>query len=299
MDQPFVTIHFQRFAAGSSAAGMTLVRRHQFGHGATSEDEYVDYANDASAFGYRIPTSPAAMSIRNQVNLRHLSTFGDAVETGTFWGGRELDETGLSRKLIARASDGGCTVVKGRNVRRFVVDLDGAGTVPGPSVGTFASRLRPRVVWRDVSRPSQPRRLQAALLRPGPVTGNSLGIATHVHDDEDSLFWLLGVFSSVVFESLLRARLATGHVTLSSLKQVPIPSLDERVTGINRHIADCAQALTIAPDDISVALDLEVFVAQAYDIPLPVMLGLLSDHQWYPVGQSEDLSMRLRGALSA
>ena len=81
-------------------------------------------------------------------------------------------------------------------------------------------------MWRDISRPSQKRRIHASLLPPGPVTGNSVSVAYFRDGDLPRLLTLLGLVSSMPFELQVRSLLMTNHVSLSVMRAGRLPILD-------------------------------------------------------------------------
>jgi Alw26I/Eco31I/Esp3I family type II restriction m6 adenine DNA methyltransferase len=276
MDQPFITILFSRGNGDSQV--LTRVRRDAHRLGAPVEtlnlrDESLRRAD------YRIPLTAASMSSSDQASLRELRTFDDLLQEGHFWAGRELDETRLASRLVPSR---GTVVLKGRNVNRFSFEPLGVGRLDDAEVKSFATRLRPRLAWRDVSRPSQQRRIQAALIPAGPVTGNSLGVATHRDDDPVALYWLLGIISSIVFESMLRGALSTGHVTLASLRHVAVPDFEGTGSSDVQRVARSAESLAANPADLQAQAELELNVARAYGVSADLMRRLLESHDWIP-----------------
>lgn len=137
------------------------------------------------------------------------------------WAGRELDETG-SRSWLSEKGDGPL-FIKGRMVNRFLMSEEPSLRVRKTRRIIPASVNQMRLVWRDVSRPNQKRRVIATLIPSGYVTGNSLGVAYFRDGASQALQTLLGIMSSLVFEFQLRSHLATGHISLSSLRKVRVP----------------------------------------------------------------------------
>lgn len=140
-----------------------------------------------------------------------------------FWAGREVDETRISEKACDDPS--ALRFVRGRFIERFKSPKFDLFKIRS-SFATESTRYE-RIAWRDVSRPSQKRRLIATLIPPGSIAGNSLSVACFRGDYAEETRLLLGVFSSYVFEFQLRAYLATNHVSLSAVRKVCVPSIDQ------------------------------------------------------------------------
>jgi Alw26I/Eco31I/Esp3I family type II restriction m6 adenine DNA methyltransferase len=139
------------------------------------------------------------------------------------WAGRELDETARSGFTV---TTGEHPFVRSRHVHRLAQP-----ELPQDEFVDITKRELPRsvrhvrLVWRDISRPSQKRRIHASLLPAGPVTGNSVSVAHFRDGNLRRLVALLGLVSSLPFEFQVRSLLMTNHVSLSVMRAARLPVL--------------------------------------------------------------------------
>lgn len=175
------------------------------------------------------------------------------------WIGRELDESNHKTWL---SLNGKHRFIKGRNIDRFD-PVKGSTSFVNE---TILNRKIPasvnynRIIWRDVSRPTQKRRVIATIIPSGYVTGNSLGVLySHKIQDQKMLMMLLGLLSSFMFEFQLRAYLATAHVSAGILRKIRIPNWDKNFIAKISELVD--QRLK---GDQRSEIDLEVVIAKAY-----------------------------------
>lgn len=238
---------------------------------------------DLVAADFVIPgqLSPKAYAVLRR--FRHFEEFsqmeGDAPQA--LLAGRELDETRIAERLT---DHGSVRFVKGRMIRRFAVELASARFL-APGVELPDSVDHYRVAWRDVSRMSQARRIHAALLPPGVVTGNSLSIAYFRDDDSDRLRALLALMSSIVFEFQVRTRLATSHISLAAVRKGRLPSLENE--GLVRSMARiCDRCLG---GSLPAQIELEVRSAQAYGIDRKRFAMILDEFGRLPTYEKEHL----------
>lgn len=183
--------------------------------------------NTLSRIDYVLPISFGAKAI--QILTKLAASFPkwqdlEADKKYNFWAGREVDETGSSRWLTGINAEAPL-FVKGRMIGRYTIRNQPHKTVSRPNWTTPKSINFTRIAWRDISRPSQKRRLIATILPKGWAAGNSLGVACFFDQNEVTLLAMLAVMNSTIFEFQLRAHLATSHVSLSSLRKISLPDI--------------------------------------------------------------------------
>ena len=210
---------------------------------------------------YIFPAQFNMSAVRVAAKLKCLSKFGDleGSNDSQLWSGRELDETNYSQYL---SSHGEHLFLKGRMIKRFgITEQPNLYISPnGPKIPKSVDFHR--LVWRDVSRPSQKRRVYATIIPPGWVTGNSLHVAYFRDDNLARLKALLGIVNSLAFECQAKTYLATGHVSLGAVRRVPIPAfsspeiLDSLVPVVDLALAGQGES----------ELLLEVLVAKLYGL---------------------------------
>jgi Alw26I/Eco31I/Esp3I family type II restriction m6 adenine DNA methyltransferase len=202
---------------------------------------------------------------QNQIDIfRTFSKFDlisklEGKKPGELWIGRELDETGYVKRITP---DGNIPFVKGRGIHRLDSDIVITGKMSEKTIGKIIPSIKfPRIVWRDVSRPTQKRRIQATLLPTGYLTGNSLGVMHFYENNQENLFTYLGLFSSIVFEFQIRAMLATGHISASTIKNAHIPNLSKEPRKTLSYLTQ-----RILDKDKNAERELEIYVAKLYGL---------------------------------
>ncbi len=208
-----------------------------------------------------IPVSSNKSQLNYLIRFSELQTLGDLQGNceGQLWTGRELDETGHTSYLSLQ---GYYPFLKGKMIERLTsINQPSLFIHPenGPSIPP--SVKYPRIVWRDVSRPTQKRRVQATIIPENWVTGNSLGVAHFRTNDFSRLYPLLGIMSSLPFEFQVRSMLSTAHVSVGVLRKTRIPPITPELTTklvlmVERRLAG----------DLAAELEIEIVVAQAYGL---------------------------------
>jgi Alw26I/Eco31I/Esp3I family type II restriction m6 adenine DNA methyltransferase len=231
---------------------------------------------------YAIPIEFGANGIALLENLDHHPQFAklELPTSDGLWAGRELDET---RRASFTLDHGAHPFVRSLHVRRLRPVEPPAEFVDTSMRRLPASSQRVRLVWRDISRPSQKRRVHASLLPTGCVTGNSVSVAYFRDESLPRTLALLAIVSSLPFEFQVRSLLMTHHVSLSVVRATRIPRLDRQL------IAPLAKAALACLEERACAeSDLEVAVARAYG---------LDREEWNSVASHFELSAQERDAL--
>lgn len=223
---------------------------------------------------YVIPVSSNQSQIAHLLHFAKLPTLGDLQGDceGKLWTGRELDETGHTEYLSLK---GFYPFLKGKMIERLTkanqpslfLEQEKEASIP-PSV------KYPRIVWRDVSRPTQKRRVQATIIPANWVTGNSLGVAHFRSDNLSKLYTLLGIMSSITFEFQIRSMLSTAHVSVGVLRKTRIPPITRELT--TKLVPIVKRRLD---GDITAEVEMEIVVARAYGLGRK---GLIEIMQSFP-----------------
>jgi Alw26I/Eco31I/Esp3I family type II restriction m6 adenine DNA methyltransferase len=182
--------------------------------------DLLDSKNEANVIPISLGVDSAKLI--DKMQSRFPSWRSMELEDGKFWSGREIDETGKEKWLVDDSV--APNFIKGKMINRYCVKEFPQQSVVKPGWKRPPSCAFDRLAWRDVSRPNQKRRVIAAVIPKGTIAGNSLSIACFIDDDPDCLLVLLAIFNSLCFEFQLRCYLATGHISLSAVRKVHLPS---------------------------------------------------------------------------
>lgn len=236
---------------------------------------------------------PFAIQRSAQAFLNSISTFSTWADLENsncgFWAGRELDETGIKEKL---GSAGKYRFVKGRMVGRFQFVEPATQRIAVKDMRVPRSADMRRIAWRDVSRPTQRRRMQATMIEPGFVTGNSLNIAFFENQNEQMALALLAVVNSFVFELQVRSRSSTSHISLGIVRGVRIP--DIRNVNIAKRLGTITKQCLNDPGNLQLESDLEAAVAKEYGLTKDTFAALLPS---FPKISNEDARKILNSAI--
>ena len=157
---------------------------------------------------------------------------------------REMDETRFKEKLT---QTGRIEFAKGYMVDRYSFSGDSL-YIDEDKVTIPASVLKNKIVWRDVSRDSQLRRIKATLLKPGYMCGNSLGVIFGDFEHLDMMKMLLAIMNSLI----------SNHVAAGIVKNIHVPR-----PKINRKIVTLVDR-QLSGEDVEV--EIEIAVAKLYGL---------------------------------
>lgn len=214
--------------------------------------------------GYTIPLESKLFRSGINLELKNCITLEEYCEKNNLKFVREMDETRVSEKL---ASSGTILFAKGYMVDRYSFSpedkfLDESKVFPPDTVDTY------KVVWRDVSRNSQTRRMKATMLNKGCIVGNSLGCISSKDGNTDNLAFILAVMNSYVFEYQAREKLVSNHVPVGVVRKVMIPNAKPTkalIRNVNKALSGSDNSST-----------LEVLVAKMYGISKDDFMEMVS-----------------------
>jgi Alw26I/Eco31I/Esp3I family type II restriction m6 adenine DNA methyltransferase len=258
VDQETIAISLRKHKSNSFQCVITAFDRNKQIH--SLKDLKASY-EALKSIDYCIPVKHGEVALNLNDKWQHFPCFEHLEGSGNrgVWIGRELDETGYKDYVIEQ---GRYKFLKGRMIGRFEIIED-----PTHYVSEELKRIPDtvslfRLVWRDVSRRSQARRMQAALIPPGMVTGNSLNVLHVNSNDLQKLQVLVAIMNSIPFEFQVRSRLGTGHISASVVRKIHLPSLDSNP--YLERIPEFFEGLRLKTP--SMERSLEIIVAKAYEL---------------------------------
>lgn len=257
VDQPVVAATFKKVPPGPTA--LTSIRLHDAWSRLSTTRVLEGSASANEARGYSIPVGFGAGSAELLDHFINLPTFAqmEGFAADQLWAGRELDETRIAERLVPGLEH---PFIKGRMIQRFGVAEEPTCSVSSHTAARIWTTSYRRLVWRDVARASQRRRMITCIIPPGWIAGNSLHVALFRDGGETKLHALHAVMSSYVFEYLVRTRLATGHMSLGVVRRTEVPILTNELAASLASLAASADPRCIDQTK------LEVAVAKAYGL---------------------------------
>ena len=176
---------------------------------------------------------------------------------------REIDETKITEKLT---NEGTIHFAKGFMVCPYsftpsLLFLNESKVSPPATV------YKEKLVWRDVSRASQKKRVKATILTPPVIAGNSLGQIVCLSNEGNALRALLGIMNSYIFEFIMRHCFSSNHVASGVIKKAPIPP--------NVPIDELAALVDKALQEGKTQPEIEALVALLYAVDRPMLENAL------------------------
>ena len=244
----------------------------------TIEPEYMTYIKNNH---YCIPLKTGINSLPIMSRFVDMPTTLKSCDAFGLSFTRELDETRVMDKL---STDGKIIFAKGYMVDRYSFSCEklflNENKVTPPQ-----SSYEYKIVWRDVSRDSQLRRIKATILPPGYICGNSLGVICGAKDNLQIMKVILALMNSLIFEYKARSLLVSNHVSAGVVKKIHIPQpkendylinlVDEQLNGKNvetriESVVACLYGVSV--DEYSIILN-------AFDFADDIKANLLNDYR--------------------
>ncbi|MCY7899540.1 Alw26I/Eco31I/Esp3I family type II restriction adenine-specific DNA-methyltransferase [Bacillus inaquosorum] len=237
---------------------------------------------------YVIPVQFGIQLLNMNKLFAPLPTVGDLEKKKVLWLGREIDETRIDEKLV---DEGEYRFIKGKMIVRYnlvdgsklFVDTNKVKKIP-KSVDYY------RLIWRDVSRATQKRRLIATIIPPTYITGNSLHVAYFIDNNIKKLRALLAIMNSLVFEVQVRTLSSTNHVSLGVIRETRLPKLTDK------DIEELSQ-LVDSYEGVESEINLEIKVAQLYGLSYRDFSFILSLFEKISAEEKEKMLMEAKGKL--
>jgi len=236
-----------------------------------THDTVVFTKSELQSLNHSIPAGFGKIAVDALRLWQAFGTIGDmqAKNKGNLWLGRELDET---RKETFLTAQGTFKFVKGNMVGRYFLLEEPSEYVDEEQRSIPGSAKQERIAWRDISRRSQARRMQAAIISPDLVAGNSLNVAYFRDGDSQKLKALLTIMNSIPFEFQVRVRLGTGHISTGVIRQIHVPDITNKE--LVRVLCGFLSELEDGVEDAEIRL--EVTIAQVYNLDKSTMTDILT-----------------------
>ena len=203
---------------------------------------------------YSIPLKTGIEAIPIMMKFEQMSSTEEFCNARGLRFTRELDETKVKEKLLP---SGSIEFAKGYMVDRYTFKSDHLflnEEIVSPPLSSYMNKI----VWRDVSRDSQLRRIKATLLPSGYICGNSLGVICGKDTELSNLKIMLAIMNSMVYEYQARSMLVSNHVSAGIVKKIRIPDVSGEETLV--ELVD----KQLAGEDVEEAIELAV--AHLYDL---------------------------------
>jgi Alw26I/Eco31I/Esp3I family type II restriction m6 adenine DNA methyltransferase len=237
---------------------------------------------------YSVPDKPDQTFLNLIRKWEKLAYLGDLEgrKSNDLWLGRELDETGYESYTKPM---GIYPFLKGKMMGRFSVFKEPTLFLDEGIKKIPPSAFHHRLVWRDVSRRSQVRRMQVTVIHPFIVTGNSVHVGYYRSDDLPKLMTLMAIMNSLPFEYQVKSKLGTGHISLGVVRKTKIPDLSNKII-VNKIYELTTRMLN--EQDEKIQIELEVLIAKLYGLTRDEYESLLARFELSQTLKEELLSPR-------